>query len=116
MTRRSTRTITVLSQAWLTTIPCRTRFGILLRSRRRLAAPLAEKGLDAGDLATHLAHPRGVFELPAGALESQVEDFLAHIVDLLRQLVVAARAQVRGSDALHAVTSSACRVTKRVPI
>src|SRR3954453_15300117 len=120
MTRRSTRTITVLSQAWLTTTPCRTRFGILLRSRRRLAAPLAENGFDARNLAPHLAHPRGVFELAAGALESQVEDFLAQIVDLFRQLVVAARAQVRGPGtlcaALHAVTSSACLVTKRVPI
>src|SRR3954452_18958004 len=116
MTRRSTRTITVLSQAWLTTTSCSTRFGILLRSRRRLSAPLAENGFDARDLAPHLANPRGVFELPAGALESQVEDFLAQIVNLLRQLVFAARAQVRGPDALHAVTSSACLVTKRVPI
>src|SRR5438477_427081 len=53
MKRRSTRTITVLSQASLVTTPWRTRFGMLTPSlglRDRRAAPLAENGLDA-------AHP-----------------------------------------------------------
>src|SRR3984893_1563933 len=119
MTRRSTRTITVLSQASLTTTPWRTRFGMLAPSRGlrgRLAAPLAENGLDAGDVAPHVAHPRGVLELTAGALETQVEDLLAEGLDLLGQLVLGAGPQVAGFHALHDATSSPRRVTKRVPI
>src|SRR5437764_9617844 len=98
MKRRSTRTITVLSQASLVTTPWRTRFGMLTPSlglRDRRAAPLAENGLDAGDVAPHLAHPRGVFELATGALETQVEDLLAERVDLFGQFILAARAHLR---------------------
>src|SRR3984893_7181885 len=119
MTRRSTRTITVLSQASLTTTPWRTRFGILTPSRGlrgRLVAALAEDGPDAGDMAPHLAYPRGVFELAAGALETQVEDLLAEGLDLLGQLVLGAGPQVAGFHALHDGSSSPRRVTKRVPI
>src|SRR5919205_4315490 len=99
MKRRSTRTITVVSQASLVTTPWRTRFGILTPSlglRDRRAAPLAENGLDARDVAPHLAHPRGVFELTAGALETQVENLLAERVELFAQFVLAARAHVAG--------------------
>src|SRR5947207_13722744 len=99
MKRRSTRTITVLSQASLVTTPGRTGFGILTPSlglRVRRAAPLAENGLDAGDVAPHLAHPRGVFELSAGALKTQVEDLLAERIDLFGQFILAARAQIAG--------------------
>src|SRR5437762_13157373 len=119
MTRRSTRTITVLLQASLTTTPWRTRFGMLAPSRGlrgRLAAPLAENGLDARDVAPHLAHPRGVFELTAGALETQVENFLAECVDLLGQLVLCASPQIGGFPNFHDASSSPGRVTKRVAI
>src|SRR5947209_3120331 len=100
MSRRSTRTITVLSQAWLTTTPWRTRFGIGSKPQsfcslaRRLAAAFAENGLDAGDVAPHLAHPRRVLQLTAGALEAQIEDLLAERIDLFGQLVPRAGAQV----------------------
>src|SRR5439155_16155541 len=119
MTRRSTRTITVLLQASLTTPPWRTRLGMLAPSRGlrgRLAAPLAENGLDAGDVAPYLAHPRGVFELTAGALETQVEDLLAERLDFFGQLVFGAGPQVAGFHALHDGSSSPRRVTKRVAI
>src|SRR5213082_1223955 len=119
MKRRSTRTITVLSQASLVTTPWRTRFGMLTPSlglRDRRAAPLAENGLDAGDVAPHLAHPRGVFELATGALETQVEDLLAERVDLFGQFILTARAQVAGFSALRCCDSSPVRLTKRVAI
>src|SRR5579863_6860845 len=104
MTRRSTRTTTVLSQESLTTTPWRMRLGILtpnLGRRARLAAPLAENGLDAGDVAPHLAHPRGIFELPAGALKTQVENLLAEGVDLLGQLIDRAGSQIGSLHPLH---------------
>src|SRR4030088_329076 len=119
MKRRSTRTITVLSQASLVTTPWRTRFGMLTPSlglRDRRAAPLAENGLDAGDVAPHLAHPRGVFELATGALETQVEDLLAERLDFLGQLVFGAGSQIARFHAFHDGSSSPRRVTKRVPI
>src|SRR5437588_1089615 len=119
MTRRSTRTITVLLQASLTTTPWRTRLGMLAPSRGlrgRLAAPLAENGFDAGDVAPHLAHPRGVFELTAGALEPQVEHLLADGLDFLGQLVFGAGPQIARFHAFHDGSSSPRRVTKRVPI
>src|ERR1700682_564712 len=119
MTRRSMRTITVLLQASLTTTPWRTRLGISAPSRGlrgRLAAPLAENGLDAGDVAPHLAYPRGVFELTAGALETQVEDLLAERLGFLVQLVLGAGPQIAGFLALHDGSPSPGRITKRVPI
>src|SRR2546423_6224108 len=119
MKRRSTRTITVLSQASLVTTPWRTRFGMLTPSlglRDRRAAPLAENGLDAGDVAPHLAHPRGVFELTAGALEPQVENFLAEGLQLLAEFVLAAGADVGRLITLHGYAPSPGRVTKRVAI
>src|SRR6266851_4766546 len=115
MTRRSTRTITVLSQESLTTTPCRMRFGILYPLRRGAAA-LAKNGLDARDVAAHLAHPRGVFELAAGALETQVEDLPAERVDLFAQLVDRPGPQVGGFHSLHGWTPSPSRVTNLVPI
>src|SRR5260221_8009819 len=115
MTRRSTRTTIVLSQASLTTTPCRTRFGItlflLLRGGR--AGALAQDGLDARDVATDLAHARRVLELAARALETQIEGLLAEVLDLLLQLVGGLGSDVRR---LHANTSSPSLVTKRVPI
>src|SRR5437660_12924484 len=113
MTRRSTRTITVLSHASLTTTPCRTRLGIAASSflrGLRGARALAEDGLDTGDVAPHLAHPRGVLELSAGPLEAQVERLLAEILELLLQLVGCLGPDVAR---LHAATSSPSRATKR---
>src|SRR5512135_271355 len=81
-----------------------------------LPATLVKDGLDAGDVAPHLAHPRGVFELTAGALKAQIEDFLAEGVDLLGQLVDGAGPQIGGFHPLHGCASSPWRVTKRVPI
>src|SRR5881398_210957 len=95
------------------------RLGILCPLRRlgrRRAAPLAENGLDAGDVAPHLAHPRGVFELATGTLETQVEDLLAERVDLFGQFILTARAQIAGFSALHGCASSPVRLTKRVAI
>src|SRR5260370_24700974 len=119
MTRRSTRTTPVLSQASLTTTPWRTRLGMLAPSLvlcERLAAALAENGFDAGDVAPDLAHPRGVFELAAGALKTQVEDLLGEGVDLLGQLIDRARPNIGRLHPLHGRTSSPGRVTKRVAI
>src|SRR5205823_14578664 len=95
------------------------RLGILCPLRRlgrRHAPPLAENGFDARDVAPHLAHPRGVFELAAGALKTQVEDFLAERVDLLGQLVFGASSQIGGFPTFHDASSSPGRVTKRVAI
>src|SRR5216683_190242 len=97
MTRRSTRTTIVLSQASLTTTPCRTRFGMTLF--------LLLRGGRAGALR--------VLELTAGALEAQVERLLAKVLDLLFQLVGGFRPEI---VSLHADASSPSRVTKRVPI
>src|SRR5262245_53701526 len=43
--------------------------------------------LDAGDVAAHLAHARGVLELPRGALEAQVELLLLQLDQLIVELV-----------------------------
>src|SRR5207237_10123933 len=109
-------TITVLSQASLVTTPWRTRFGMLTPSlglRDRRAAPLAENGLDAGDVAPHLAHPRGVFELATGALETQVEDLLAERVDLFGQFILTAPAQLPCLSALHSCSLPSRPLTHR---
>src|SRR5262249_40428447 len=87
MTRRSTRTITVLCALSLTTIPLRMRLGIaesLLRRRTRL---LIEEGQHAGDVAPHLPRPDGVLELAARLLEAQVELFLLQARQVASQLV-----------------------------
>src|SRR5437868_15537512 len=90
------------------------RLGIL--GTGLLSAAFAENGFDAGDVAPNLAHPRGVFELPAGALEAQVEDLLRQIVDLRGQLVDGARPQIGGFHPLHGCATSPGRVTTRVAI
>src|SRR5713226_8041311 len=111
MKRRSTRTTTVLSPLSLTTTPRRTRLGMFFLRR---AAPLGQNRLDAGDVAPHLAHPRGVFELAAGALETQIEDLAAERVDLLGQFVDRAGPDVGRLHPLHGSTPSPCRVTNFV--
>src|SRR3954454_889543 len=91
--RRSTRTTTVLACLSLTTTPCSVRFGIaglLLLLRARLRGD----GLDTGDVAAGFTQPRGVLQLPGGALETQVETFLLQIEDGVLPLVCAHRADV----------------------
>ena len=100
MTRRSTRTITVLSPLSLTTVPCRTTprhsFSPLRPAETRA---LAQDGLDARDVAAHLAHPRGVLELAGGPLEAQVELLLLQLSELVAELVGAScRADPRPSS------------------
>src|SRR5690606_1993452 len=109
MTRRSTRTTTVLSILSLTTVPCMTRLGMCGASgrARRLGG---ENGLDPGDVAAHLAHPRGVLKLPGGLLEAQVELLLLQLQQLLAQLVLGLGPEFRR---LHCATSPG-RPTKRV--
>src|SRR3954470_1191153 len=83
MTRRSTETITVLSPLSLTTVPCRIRFGIAALSSTLRRGLAAEHGLDAGDVAPHLAHARRALELAGGLLEAQVELFLLQRNELI---------------------------------
>src|SRR3974377_2242288 len=95
MTRRSTRTITVLSPLSLTTTPCRIRFGIaLFFPSRRLARALGDDRLDAREVAAHLAHPGRVVELAARPLEAEVEPLLAQPLDLALELVIGLGAYV----------------------
>ena len=88
MTRRSTQTIMVLSPLSLTTVPCRIRLGIAaLSSSACAAACCAEHGLDARDVAAHLAHARRALELAGGLLEAQVELLLLQLQELVLQLI-----------------------------
>src|ERR1700676_4145476 len=96
------------------------RLGMLCPSRPPsllgLAAPLTENRLDARDAAPHLADPRGIFELPAGPLEAQVEDLLAQRVDFFAELVDRAGPDVGRLHSLPGCPPSPSRGTKRVPI
>src|SRR5262249_15640300 len=83
---------------------------------RRLSAPFAEHGLNAGDVAPHLPHPRRVFQLAAGALKAQVEDLFAEGFDLGSEFVFGARAHIARLHRLHDAASSPWRTTKRVAI
>src|SRR6185369_7554100 len=80
-------------------------------------ALLRGNGLDAGDVATGLAKPRGIFQLPCGALEAQVEALLLQIEHGVIHLVGAHRANIGGCHLGHGHFSySAMRATKRVLI
>ena len=82
MTRRSTRTVTVLSILSLVTRPVSTRFGISRRSPYDFAAErvlLRHDGLHPRDLAPHLTHAADAFLLAGGTLEAQIELLLAQI-------------------------------------
>src|SRR6478752_2950839 len=80
-----------------------------------LRALLRGDGLDTGDVAAGFAQPRGVLQLPGGALETQVETFLLQIEDRILHLVGA-----QGADIFHFhlghLGHSAMRATKRVLI
>src|SRR5579883_3537934 len=112
MTRRSTRTVTVLSRASLTATPWRIRFGISSLSHLSARA-LGQDRLDARDVAPHLSHPRRVLELPARLLETQVEPLLAELIELGFELVIGLRTHIR---CLHGAASSPRRTTTRVAI
>src|SRR4029077_10907261 len=112
--RRSTRTTTVLACLSLTTTPWSVRFGILspLLLLRGLVRGV---GLDTGDIATGFTQPRGVLQLPGGALETQIEAFLLQIEDGVVHLVGAHCADIGGLHLGHG-HHSAMRATKRVLI
>src|SRR5207247_3369601 len=81
--------------------------------RLDLAAAVRQHGHDAGDVAPHLAHPRSVLELAAGALEAQVELLLAQAFELGLEFVRGLGADIGG---LHRQPPSPRRVTSRVLI
>src|SRR3974390_3639346 len=80
-----------------------------------LRALLRGDGLDTGDIAAGFAQPRGVLQLPGGALEAQVEALLLQIEDGVVHLIGAHRADVFDFHLGH-VRYSAMRSTKRVLI
>src|SRR3546814_3378086 len=77
MTRRSTKTVIVLSPLSLTTTPCKIRRGIAVTLLRRRLRLNAQDRFDSRDVAANLPHARRVLELAAGLLEAQVELLLA---------------------------------------
>src|ERR1700742_1493769 len=82
-----------------------------------LRALLRGDGLDTGDVATGFTQPRGVFQLPGGALEPQVEALLLQIEDGVVHLVGAHRADIANFHLGHGnLPYSAIRATKRVLI
>src|SRR4029079_17635462 len=87
-TRRSTRTTTVLSPLSDTTVPVRTRFGILLVSSALGLRPgaFSLQRRDASDRAAHLAHAARLLELVGRRLEAQVELLALQLAELLLQL------------------------------
>src|SRR5262245_40262351 len=80
-----------------------------------LRALLPRDGPDVGDVAARFLQPRGVLQLPGGALEAQIEAFLLQIEDSVIHLVVAHRADVFDFQLSHD-HYSAMRSTKRVLI
>src|SRR5664279_3404492 len=92
--RRSTSTTIVLSFLSLTTVPCRTRFGIVLLALCFRGLLARDRG-QPRDIAAHLAHSRRILELAAGALEAQVELLLLQAADLVAHLIVAHQPNVR---------------------
>src|SRR5271165_3473117 len=81
-------------------------------------ALLRGDGFDARNVATDDAHARGVLELSARLLETQVEPLLPQLEDLVGELVFRHHAQVGNAAGLlhHGSPYSAMRWTKRVLI
>src|SRR5204863_9200646 len=75
-----------------------------------------QQGLDARDLAAHLAHPRRRFHPAGGALEAQFVELLGQLALAEVQLVDALLAEAGSLDVFHVPTSISCRLTKRVLI
>src|SRR3954454_396008 len=78
-------------------------------------ALLRGDGLDTGDVAAGFTHPRGVLQLPGGALETQIEALLLQTGDGVVHLVGAHGADI-GNLHLGHHRYSAIRATKRVLI
>src|SRR5882757_10319515 len=78
-------------------------------------ALLRGDGFDAGDVAASFTQPRGVLQLPGGALETQIETLLLQIEDGVVHLIGAHRADIGGFHLGHD-HHSAMRSTKRVLI
>src|ERR1700712_5619608 len=93
--RRSTLTTTVLSALSDTTVPVRTRFGIVYSlSLDGGARALALKRLDLRDAAVHLANPGRLLDLVGRGLEAQVELLALQLGQLLDELVVGAGSKI----------------------
>src|SRR5262245_49982505 len=80
------------------------------------AALLRLHRLDAGNVAAHLAHARGVLQLPGSALETQVELFLLQFTQLIFQLVDRHVPELFRFHDLGSWPLQACRLTMRVLI
>src|SRR4051794_30041624 len=78
-------------------------------------ALLRGDGLDAGDVAAGFTQPRGVLQLPGGALEAQIEALLLQIEDGVVHLIGAHCPDIGGFHLGHD-RHSAMRSTKRVLI
>src|SRR6266851_4153035 len=121
--RRSTRTTTVLFCLSLTTTPCSVRFGISLLLRLGFCAGvsglpgtlLGGNRLDARDVATNLAHARGVLQLTGRPLKAQVESLLLELERFVVELIDGHGAEI---TRLHGplLSYSAMRSMKRVLI
>src|SRR5258706_10673777 len=61
-----------------------------------LRALLRGDGLDAGDVAAGFTQPRGILQLPGGALETQIEALLLQIEDGVVHLIGAHCADIGG--------------------
>src|SRR3974390_2224786 len=97
-------------------MPCSSRFGTSASLLFRLRGALLPRNRpDAGDVATHLAHPRRVLELAGRALEAQIEPLLLQLERLVVELIDGHVPQVVRLE--HGGPSySAMRATKRVLI
>src|SRR3989475_8773859 len=80
---RSIRTTRVFCIASLTTTPSR-----VLRSPTRLPLPLAEHRVGPREIPPRLGEARGVLGHPHRELEPEIEDLLAELARLLRELLV----------------------------
>src|SRR3954468_20344467 len=78
-------------------------------------ALLRGDGLDTGDIAAGFTQPRGVFQLPGGALETQIETLFLQVEDGVLALVFAHRPDIGGLHLGHDGYSR-MRATKRVLI
>ena len=88
MKRRSTFTTSVFSCLSLTTTPCKILFGMMSLLLGLGGSALLRGDHDAGDVATHDTHARGVLQLTARLLESQVELLLLELERLIIELIL----------------------------
>src|SRR5258708_18860051 len=80
-------------------------------------AGLGGDGLGTGGIAARFTHPRGVFQLPGGALEAKIKALLLQIEDGVIHLIGAHCADIGGFHLGHDhLPHSAMRATKRVLI